>query len=81
MHRKFRPAGKRAWHLGHEEKVRVKYDSEVAFTDNEIGKVLAALPADTIVLFVADHGESLYEHGYLGHGAAHPSDRPSTSRS
>lgn len=68
MHRNFRPAGKRAWRLGHEEKVRVKYDSEVAFTDGEIGKLLAALPPDTIVVFVADHGESLYEHGYLGHG-------------
>ncbi|MBX3179849.1 MAG: sulfatase [Candidatus Hydrogenedentes bacterium] len=68
MHRKFRPAGKRAWYLGHEEKTRVKYDSEVAFTDNEIGKLLAALPEDTIVVFVADHGESLFEHGYLGHG-------------
>jgi arylsulfatase A-like enzyme len=68
MHRKFRPAGKRAWHLDHEEKVRVKYDSEVAFTDNELGKILAALPENTSVLFVSDHGESLYEHGYLGHG-------------
>ena len=68
MHRNFRPAGKRAWHLGHKKKVRVKYDSEVAFTDHEIGKVLAALPDDTVVVVVSDHGESLYEHNYLGHG-------------
>lgn len=68
LHADFRPAGKRAWHLGAEEKVRVKYDSEVAFTDHEIGTLLKALPENTCVLFVADHGESLYEHGYLGHG-------------
>lgn len=68
MHRKFRPAGKRAWYLGHEEKVQVKYDSEVAFTDHHVGRVLDALPEDTIVLFVGDHGESLFEHDYLGHG-------------
>jgi len=24
--------------------------------------------ANTVILFVADHGESLFEHGYLGHG-------------
>ena len=68
MHRKFRPAGKRTWRLDHVEKVRAKYDSEVAFTDNELGKILDALPENTAVLFVADHGESLYEHDYLGHG-------------
>lgn len=68
MHKSFRPAGKRAWHLDNVEKVRVKYDSEVAFTDHEIGRLLAALPENTQVVFVADHGESLYEHDYLGHG-------------
>lgn len=68
MHKKFNPAGKSAWRQGNVEKVRVKYDSEVAFTDNEIKKVLDALPENTMVLFVGDHGESLYEHDYLGHG-------------
>ncbi len=68
MHKKFNPAGKRPWRLDNVEKIRVKYDSEVAFTDHEIGIVLAALPENTMVLFVGDHGESLYEHDYLGHG-------------
>ena len=68
MHRKFNPSGKRAWRLDNVEKVRAKYDSEVAFTDNEISAILAALPPNTHVLFVGDHGESLYEHDYLGHG-------------
>lgn len=49
-------------------KVRAKYDSEIAFTDAEIKKLLDALPANTIVVFASDHGESLYEHDYLGHG-------------
>lgn len=68
MHKGLNPSGKRVWRRGSREKVKIRYDSEVAFTDREIGKVLAALPADTAVLFVADHGESLFEHDYLGHG-------------
>lgn len=39
------------------------YDGEVAFTDAQIGRLLAALertaPPDTVVAFVADHGEVL----------------------
>lgn len=50
------------------DKTRLKYASEVAFTDAQIAKVLDALPENTVVLFVADHGESLHEHDYLGHG-------------
>ena len=68
MHKKHNPSGKRAWLLKNVEKVRVKYDSEVAFTDAWIGPLLEALPENTALLFVGDHGESLYEHGYLGHG-------------
>jgi choline-sulfatase len=68
MHKKFNPSGKRAWGLGNVEKVRTKYDSEVAFTDSELQKVLDVLPENTQVLIVGDHGESLYEHDYLGHG-------------
>lgn len=64
----FNPWGKRPWRLDTAEKVRVQYDSEVLFTDHHIGKVLEALPQNTIIVFVADHGESLYDHGYLGHG-------------
>ena len=68
MHKALNPAGKRAWGLGRKEKVQILYDSEVAYTDSEISKVLAALPEGTIVVFVGDHGESLFEHDYLGHG-------------
>ncbi len=46
-----------------------KYDSEIAYADASIGHLLDALPKeDTYVVFIGDHGESLGEHGYLGHG-------------
>lgn len=67
--RKYNPAGKPPWKLDTIGKTRARYDSEVAFTDHYIGVLLKALPAEnTFLLFVADHGESLYEHDYLGHG-------------
>ena len=69
LHRDYRPAGGKLWFKKNREKVRVKYASEVAFTDAQIGKLLEQLPREnTVVVFVADHGESLYEHDYLGHG-------------
>ncbi len=51
-----------------------RYDSEIAFTDHHIGRLLSAvegdpaLKANTLVVFTADHGESLGEHGVWGHG-------------
>ena len=50
-----------------------RYDTEVAFIDREVGRLLEGLgggrsPPETLVIFVADHGESLGEHGYWGHG-------------
>ncbi len=52
-----------------------RYDSEIAFDDREVGRLLARLsgspdrlPPDTLILFLADHGESLGNHGYWGHG-------------
>lgn len=69
FHDKFNPVGKALWKLDEVAATRARYDSEVAYTDAEIGKLLAALPKENaIVLFVADHGESLHEHDYLGHG-------------
>ena len=54
---------------GKEEHVRRNYDSEIAYMDHEIGRLLEALPKEnTVIVFVSDHGESLYEHRYLGHG-------------
>ena len=50
------------------QRVSIAYDSEVAYTDFHVARVLEALPEDTVVVFLGDHGESLYEHDYLGHG-------------
>ena len=43
------------------------YDEEVAYTDSEVGRLLEGLdarldPANTLVVFTADHGESLMDH-------------------
>jgi len=48
------------------------YDGEIAFTDSQIGRVTEWLrtsghEADTVVTVVADHGESLGEHGEAAH--------------
>jgi arylsulfatase A-like enzyme len=51
-----------------------RYDTEVAFADDQIGRLLAEfqrnpeLAANTLIVFAADHGESLGEHSYWGHG-------------
>ncbi len=48
------------------------YDGEIAYTDQQLGRLLAALhaksPDRTIVAVLSDHGESLGEHGELTHG-------------
>lgn len=67
-HRDLNRTGKQLWRLNLRDRIRVKYDTEVAYTDAQIARFMQAVPPDTVVLFVADHGESLYEHGYLGHG-------------
>lgn len=50
-----------------------RYDTEIAEVDRSIGELLAhiearGLDADTLIVFTADHGESLGEHSYWGHG-------------
>jgi arylsulfatase A-like enzyme len=50
-----------------------KYDSEIGYSDKYIGRVLDKLDKqglrdNTIVVLTSDHGESLGEHGYVGHG-------------
>jgi arylsulfatase A-like enzyme len=52
---------------------RYKYSSEVGFVDNWIGNLLTRAenrlrPETTLVVFLSDHGESLGEHDYWGHG-------------
>jgi arylsulfatase A-like enzyme len=52
--------------------LRNLYDEEVAFTDRQIGRLLAHIEAGpardtTAVIVVADHGEEFLERGWLGH--------------
>jgi hypothetical protein len=59
---------------GDREKLLSLYDEDVARMDGEIGGVLAALErrgitGRTIVVFTADHGEELLEHGWVGHAS------------
>ena len=44
------------------------YDGEISFMDEEIGRLLVALPRETVVAVVGDHGEMLGEHGERAHG-------------
>ncbi len=43
--------------------VRARYHAEVTELDAELGRLLAAVPDDTVVVVTADHGES-FAHGY-----------------
>ena len=48
-----------------------RYDTEVAFVDHSIGDLLAGIEGtsrSTLIHFASDHGESLGEHDYWGHG-------------
>ncbi len=56
-----------------EQRAADPYDNEVAFTDAQIGKLFDRLRGggqldSTLVIVVADHGESLGEHGEATHG-------------
>ena len=47
-----------------------RYDAEIRYMDDHIGGLLAWMDRrgmldDTLIIFTADHGESLGEHGYL----------------
>jgi arylsulfatase A-like enzyme/Flp pilus assembly protein TadD len=48
------------------------YDGEVAYTDQQLGRLFAAIasksPENTLIVVLSDHGESLSEHGEYTHG-------------
>ena len=51
------------------------YDEEIAYTDQQIGRLLdflrsRGLDEDTAIIVVADHGEEFMERGWLGHSAS-----------
>jgi choline-sulfatase len=51
-----------------------RYDTEVAYVDQAVGTLMRRIQGDrrlagnTLVVFTSDHGESLGEHDYWGHG-------------
>jgi hypothetical protein len=59
--------------FAHREWVRRTYWNSVAYGDWVIGQLMVRLRRlgvleDGVVLVVADHGEELFEHDYIGHG-------------
>ena len=52
-----------------------RYDAEIAYLDHHLGRLFEGLgrlglDRDTLVVFTADHGEALWEHGvFFAHGA------------
>jgi arylsulfatase A-like enzyme len=54
-------------------KPRDRYDGEVAFVDEQLGRVLSALERSpvgsrTAIVVTSDHGEAFGEHGMIRHG-------------
>jgi arylsulfatase A-like enzyme len=72
----FGPHSKPDWSVPEDERLSrqlSQYDPDVVSNDREVGRLLEALSAAgvaerTLVIFHADHGESLGEQRYVGHG-------------
>src|SRR5262249_47729377 len=45
------------------------YDAEIAWLDQELGRLFTKLPSNTLVVVFSDHGEAFKEHGWTLHGA------------
>ncbi|HSS50303.1 MAG TPA: sulfatase-like hydrolase/transferase, partial [Thermoanaerobaculia bacterium] len=55
------------------------YDSGLAYIDQQLSDLLSTLESEgllenTIVVVTSDHGESLYEHGLVGHSSLYDQD-------
>ncbi len=48
-------------------RVRGLYLGNLAYVDTLLGEILSIVDENTIVVVTADHGEALFEHGFLGH--------------
>jgi arylsulfatase A-like enzyme len=50
--------------------VQAQYEGEISFADQQAGRIIDAIRSeDAVVVFTADHGESLGEHGvWFNHG-------------
>lgn len=70
----FEHAGKVAFGKEDVPEVIALYDGEVADVDERLGRILdrmreTGLLDRTIVIISADHGEELFEHGWVGHAS------------
>lgn len=68
------PVGTVEFAVGDRQALLELYDRDVQTMDRALGTLLAALDetdrtATTLVIFVADHGEELLEHGWVGHAS------------
>jgi arylsulfatase A-like enzyme len=45
------------------------YDGEIGWLDQELGRLFAKLPDNTLLVLFSDHGEAFEEHGWTLHGA------------
>jgi len=55
--------------------MKALYKAEVSYTDHHVGRIIdrldtLGLSKRTLVIFTADHGQSLCEHDYIGHSGA-----------
>ncbi|HPA26769.1 MAG TPA: sulfatase-like hydrolase/transferase [Acidobacteriota bacterium] len=50
------------------ESVDGRYDRAVSYVDAQVKRLLDAVPPNTFVFIVSDHGEGLGDHGELTHG-------------
>jgi len=60
----------------HRESLIARYDGEIAFADEQFGRLRAGLERlgrwdDAVVLVVGDHGEEFWDHGGFEHGHSH----------
>jgi arylsulfatase A-like enzyme len=61
------------WYKPHEDKQKdgiSAYDSEINFVDQHIKELfeLFQWEKNTLIIVTADHGEGLWDHGYMAHG-------------
>jgi arylsulfatase A-like enzyme len=64
--------GRRPFSEAEREHLVRLFDGNLAFADQETGRLRRALEAEglwekTVVIVAADHGEELFEHGWIGH--------------
>jgi hypothetical protein len=75
LHPSRRPLARRDISFANRDAVIQNYWNSVAYADRLLGQLIARLRSaslweETTLIVVADHGEELFDDGYLGHGTA-----------